>query len=70
MQQLCAVLQGCLSQNRDERNQAEALLKQVSQLLLAVLWFEAVAAGLLMSNCHLALVLCTTFSMRPAEGSW
>lgn len=29
VQQICAVLQGCLSQNRDERNQAEALLKQV-----------------------------------------
>ncbi len=29
MQQLCAVLQGCLSSNREERSQAEALLKQV-----------------------------------------
>jgi hypothetical protein len=29
VQQLCAVLQGCLSSNREERSQAEALLKQV-----------------------------------------
>jgi hypothetical protein len=29
IQQLCAVLQGCLSANPDERKAAEALLKQV-----------------------------------------
>jgi hypothetical protein len=29
LQQLCAVLQGCLSANPDERKAAEALLKQV-----------------------------------------
>jgi hypothetical protein len=31
LQQLCAVLQGCLSANPDERKAAEALLKQVLQ---------------------------------------
>jgi hypothetical protein len=34
VQQLCAVLQGCLSSNREERSQAEALLKQVCRPLL------------------------------------
>lgn len=46
VQQICAVLQGCLSQNRDERTQAEALLKQVRALLHAGAAGQGAAAGL------------------------
>lgn len=73
MQQLCAVLQGCLSSNREERSQAEALLKQVCPPLLHTQLSRArlVVAAVQKTTLNLGMSKrCAKRSMKQAEASW
>jgi hypothetical protein len=72
IQQLCAVLQGCLSANPDERKAAEALLKQVldnasntsAQLLRRQTAASMSAAGY-DTPTHSSVVLLLMIGMLP-----
>lgn len=75
MQQLCAVLQGCLSSNREERSQAEALLKQVCPPLLhtqlSCSRARLVVAAVQKTTLNLGMSKrCAKRSMKQAEASW